>query len=93
MEASTGEIGGEFSHEYHLLSAQGEDSLLSCEKCARVQSVEVAAREETETKACAKCAGLLVARKGIEVGHTFLLGTRYSRPFDATFIAKDGKRK
>lgn len=43
---------------------------------------------------CASCSqGSLQHTKSIEAGHTFLLGTRYSRSLDYTFAASDGKRK
>ncbi|MCB9891883.1 MAG: proline--tRNA ligase [Planctomycetes bacterium] len=35
--------------------------------------------------------GALVETRGIEVGHIFKLGTKYSSAMDATFIAEDGK--
>ncbi len=35
--------------------------------------------------------GLLAIERGIEVGHVFYLGTKYSRAMNATFLAEDGK--
>ena len=35
--------------------------------------------------------GLLSAAKGIEVGHVFLLGTKYSKAMEATFLDQKGK--
>ena len=40
---------------------------------------------------CAKCGGKLKYTKGIEVGHIFQLGTRYSEPLNATFLDENGK--
>nr|XP_032826823.1 probable proline--tRNA ligase, mitochondrial [Petromyzon marinus] len=40
---------------------------------------------------CPKCSGRMVASKGIEVGHTFYLGTRYSEVFGAKFCDDDNK--
>ncbi len=40
---------------------------------------------------CAKCGGELRYTKGIEVGHIFQLGTRYSEPLGATFLDENGK--
>jgi len=37
--------------------------------------------------------GVLAIQRGIEVGHVFLLGTRYSESMQATFIDADGKPK
>ncbi|MBK7720226.1 MAG: proline--tRNA ligase [Simplicispira sp.] len=36
-------------------------------------------------------AGPLVIERGIEVGHVFYLGTKYSRAMNATFLGEDGK--
>ena len=35
--------------------------------------------------------GVLAIERGIEVGHVFYLGTKYSRAMDATFLGEDGK--
>jgi prolyl-tRNA synthetase len=35
--------------------------------------------------------GQLAIERGIEVGHVFYLGTKYSRAMNATFLAEDGK--
>jgi prolyl-tRNA synthetase len=40
---------------------------------------------------CPKCGAPLSYAKGIEVGHIFQLGTRYSEPLDAKFLDKNGK--
>ncbi|MCE3271052.1 MAG: proS [Ramlibacter sp.] len=37
--------------------------------------------------------GALVIERGIEVGHIFYLGTKYSVPMNATFLDEDGKPK
>lgn len=43
---------------------------------------------------CARCEhGLLAAKKGIEVGHVFKLGTRYSKPMGLTYTDQGGKEK
>lgn len=41
--------------------------------------------------ACPRCEGKLVLNKGIEVGHVFKLGLKYSRSMGATFLDADGK--
>ncbi len=41
---------------------------------------------------CPKCDGSLVERRGIEVGHVFKLGTRYSERLDAQFLDGGGER-
>jgi prolyl-tRNA synthetase len=37
--------------------------------------------------------GKLAIERGIEVGHIFVLGTKYSEPMNATFLDEDGKPK
>ncbi len=40
---------------------------------------------------CPKCGGNLISKKGIEVGNTFMLGTKYSETLDAKFLDDAGK--
>lgn len=47
----------------------------------------------TESDPCPKCKGKIEIKKGIEVGHIFKLGTKYSESMNATFLNKDGKAK
>jgi prolyl-tRNA synthetase len=42
---------------------------------------------------CARCGKPLRMRKGIEVGHIFKLGTKYSEAMQASFLDLDGKSK
>lgn len=41
-EASSGDIGGDLNHEYHLLSLKGEDSVITCTSCTYVANEELA---------------------------------------------------
>ncbi|KAI1375580.1 prolyl-tRNA synthetase [Hypoxylon crocopeplum] len=41
-EASSGDIGGELSHEYHLPTPIGEDNVVSCNSCDYVANEELA---------------------------------------------------
>jgi prolyl-tRNA synthetase len=48
----------------------------------------------SEGDACPNdCEGHLVAHRGVEVGHIFKLGTKYSESMGATFIDEDGSEK
>ncbi|MEK6776220.1 MAG: proline--tRNA ligase [bacterium] len=42
---------------------------------------------------CPRCSGTLHLSRGIEVGHVFKLGTKYSESMGATFLDEDGKSK
>lgn len=50
-------------------------------------------RNVTETDVCPKCGGKLTFKKGIEVGNTFKLGTKYSEAMDLYFADEDNKLK
>jgi prolyl-tRNA synthetase len=50
-------------------------------------------RTVTAGEPCAKCSKSLKIRRAIEVGHVFKLGTKYSVPLNATFLAEDGSRR
>lgn len=42
---------------------------------------------------CPRCEGILDTHRGIELGHIFKLGTRYSEVMDAKFLDDDGQEK
>jgi prolyl-tRNA synthetase len=42
---------------------------------------------------CERCGGSLDVSRGIEVGHIFELGTRYTKPMDAAFADENGARQ
>jgi len=49
--------------------------------------------EVREGDPCPRCGSPLKVRRGLELGHIFLLGTRYSEPMRAYFTDRDGKEK
>ena len=42
---------------------------------------------------CPECSGCIQIKRGIEVGHIFKLGDKYSKSLKSTFLDKDGKEK
>jgi len=42
---------------------------------------------------CARCGGTHSSTKGIEVGHIFKLGLKYSKAMNCTFLDKEGKER
>ncbi|MFH1258849.1 MAG: proline--tRNA ligase [Elusimicrobiota bacterium] len=42
---------------------------------------------------CSRCGKVLNFSRGIEVGHTFKLGTKYSKSLQATFLNETGEKK
>ena len=50
VDASTGAIGGELSHEFQVLADSGEDTILSCSKCDYAANVEKAVADRVLPK-------------------------------------------
>lgn len=84
VQAATGNIGGTLSHEFQLPADIGEDQLLVCGNCGFSANIETIDPGQTECSLCQT--GTLTESKGIEVGHTFYLGTKYSQAFKAMFV-------
>ncbi|MDO8644250.1 MAG: aminoacyl--tRNA ligase-related protein, partial [bacterium] len=91
VEAGTGLIGGDLSHEFQVLASSGEDSILSCESCDWGMNKEMA--QERGHTVCPQCKKVLKEFRGIEVGQVFYLGTKYSKPMKATYLDEKGKEQ
>lgn len=50
VEADTGIMGGDASHEFMVLAASGEDKIVQCEKCAYAASLDKAECLKTEDR-------------------------------------------
>jgi prolyl-tRNA synthetase len=50
-------------------------------------------REAVEGDPCPRCGGELTFLRGIEVGHIFYLGTKYSEAMKANYLDEDGKEQ
>ena len=75
VSADTGNIGGNNSHEFHVLASSGEDEIIFSTESDYAVSSELAKRDNV--KAGDKSPdgkGILSSKRGIEVGHIFLLG-------------------
>lgn len=95
MSADPGTIGGKYSHEFHIVSEVGEDTIYFCQSCKNGYSEEFMAKNTTKTecKKCDSCGGDLVTKSSIEVGHAFLLGTRYTEPFKCFYKTKTNENE
>ncbi len=47
----------------------------------------------TSRDPCPRCGGAIEIKRGIEVGHIFKLGTKYSEAMGATFLDRSGKER
>jgi len=85
VRADSGEIGGSTSHEYHVLAESGEDEIGYCDE------ENFAANVETIKSKNAPNGGHLSFARGIEVGHIFQLGDKYSRSMKCNVLDNSGK--
>lgn len=73
--ADNGDMGGSASHEFQVIANAGEDQIVYSETTNYAANIELATAKHSLSDEEAHA--LKVAR-GIEVGHIFKLGTRYS---------------
>lgn len=85
--ADSGEIGGSFSQEFHVLAETGEDEIYYEENSDYAYNVEVA-----EKMRASNADHNLIKARGIEVGHIFQLGNKYSKAMNAVVTAEDGSQ-
>jgi len=91
LEADSGAMGGDMSHEFMVPAAIGEDTIVQCPSCD-LQSGPGIGRNEGDT--CPECQNAkLTSQVAIELGHIFQLGTKYSKAQGALFLDEDGKQK
>lgn len=93
VSAVTGAIGGDLSHEFHIPAPAGESNLyFDGQIQALLQENEIdldsitklyAAADEKHQRDQAPAEVDLIETKGIEVGHTFYFGTKYSSAMKA----------
>jgi prolyl-tRNA synthetase len=78
-----------------VMGANREDFHLRHLRAGRDFAVEEFAdlRVIREDDPCPRCGGRIVIARGIEVGHVFKLGTKYSKPMKAVFLDKNGNEK
>jgi len=110
MEADTGPIGGDMSHEFIILADTGESGVYfhkdwmnknlvaDIDYDADLEPVikkftELYARtdEKHEPDNCPIDVSELIQKRGIEVGHIFYFGTKYSHAMGASVSGADGK--
>ena len=103
VRAPTGPIGGDMSHEFHILAETGESEIFydsaiedvdvtDPDAVSRLSSIYAMEAEEHEKVTnCPVPAERLLSRRGIEVGHIFFFGTKYSAAMGLSVQGQDGK--
>src|SRR3989338_6191209 len=103
LRANTGAIGGDLSHEFHILAENGESAIfydkkfdeISVDKnfdVEKMQKIYAAADEMHDAKKCPVTSDNIAQKRGIEVGHIFNFGTKYSKSMETFVIGIDGKK-
>lgn len=101
VRADPGAIGGDMSHEFHIVAPTGESAIyydqafenidvnnISYEE---ISTLYAAADEMHQPDNCPIEAANLKTARGIEIGHIFYFGTKYSDPLGAKVVGPDGK--
>ena len=93
VEADTGDIGGKFSHEFHVLADAGEDGIAFCDACGYAANLEKAERK-VAARQDAPCAAMEViptpGAKTIDQVSAFM-GVPGSAFIKSLIYAADGK--
>lgn len=91
VKADSGVIGGNFSEEFMLIASEGEEEILACQKCRFAVSWKTFSSEGEKCPECGKTE--LIKVRGIEVGHIFKLGTKYSAKMKCVYLDENNKEQ
>lgn len=102
VRADTGAIGGDLSHEFHILAGNGESEIFYDQKLDQIlaqddfdieeaQKLYAMADEMHKSDQCPVNSSHLSSKRGIEVGHIFNFGLKYSKSMNASVMGDDGK--
>ncbi len=102
VKADSGAIGGDLSHEFHVLADTGESGLfydaayddldVTTLTLDALQNIYAQTDDLHKPDACPVAADRLKERRGIEVGHIFYFADKYSTPLNALLTHKDGRK-
>lgn len=103
MRADTGPIGGDLSHEFHVIAHTGESGVFYDKRYdglkEDIESIDVeeilqlyASTDELhDGKTCPLSEEDLKEARGIEVGHIFYYGDKYTKSMNIAVMGPDGK--
>ena len=98
VKADSGAIGGNLSHEFQILANTGEseiayDPQLTANNLLDQSYEEINDLYSASDNLIDKSKKDIVIGRGIEVGHIFYFGTKYSKPLGAKVVNRDGKNE
>uniref|UniRef100_A0A0K0FA28 proline--tRNA ligase n=1 Tax=Strongyloides venezuelensis TaxID=75913 RepID=A0A0K0FA28_STRVS len=82
VEADSGLMGGNLSHEYQIKNESAEDKLVQCMKCNNIFKNDSVDSSANKCSSCGNNKDFQV-HDSIEIAHTFYLGQKYSKSFGA----------
>lgn len=102
VKADTGSMGGDYSHEFHILANTGESTIyyedgleeflassdVLMEDFSKYYANE---KEKHDPEHCPISEDKLLTKKGIEVGHIFYLGDKYTKAMDMQIQDQTGQ--
>jgi len=101
VRADSGAIGGDLSHEFQVIAETGESAIYydavfddirsGKTTMSTVEMRKLYAAADEQHKPGAIPENRLRTARGIEVGHIFYLGTKYSKALSATVPGKNGE--
>ena len=91
VSAESGQIGGKTSEEFMVLCDIGEDMICYSDESEFAANIEHEDYPDGAVSPDGK--GHIKHAKGIEVGHIFKLGTKYSVPMNLNFVDVDNTKK
>ena len=91
VEADSGAMGGDLSHEFLVIAPIGEDTILICSGCGHKIAGDITAKDHSSCPQCGKAT--LSPHVAIELGHIFQLGTKYSEALGAYFGDENGHKQ
>ena len=95
VKADAGNIGGDVSEEFHIIADSGEDLLAISDSSDFAANVEVLEYEkdpsELDGEPSPDGKGKLIIKRGIEVGHIFQLGQKYSEKMSVSIKDSSGQ--
>lgn len=83
-EASSGDMGGDLSHEYHLPASLGEDTVVSCSSCGYAANDEVASARTPAPSSVAIAPSQVRVWRGISKDRKALVNAWYPQSDDAS---------
>lgn len=97
VQANPGQIGGNMSHEFHIVADSGESTLYYDERLlsasdSELMNVFAVTDEKYDPNISPIPEGKLRVSKGIEVGHVFYFGTKYSKSMNAFVLDEHGDK-